>query len=104
MPHTISLRHPWQCQPCDGGSRWIRRFNWPAELTAGETALLVIQDLPTTARVELNNQPIADDHAGNFDITTRLARSNQLAIKIPDAETTDSTECPYPVSLQIVEP
>ena len=103
MPHTIRLRHPWQCQPCDGGSRWLRRFNWPADLTAGETALLVIQDLPATAQVELNDQPIADNSAGRFDITAKLARSNQLAIKIAAVEPTDQTECPYPVSLQIVE-
>lgn len=103
MPHAIRLRHPWQCRACDGGARWQRTFNWPAGLIAGESARLVIEGLPPTATVEFNDQSIVEGPAGHFDITPTLARYNRLAIQIASAESSDQTECPYDVRLEIVE-
>lgn len=101
--HTIRLRHPWECQACDAGVRWLRPFNWPTGLTDGETARLVVEGLPNTAKIVLNEQVLVLVGEGVFDISTALVRHNRLAIEISGAEPTDQTECPYDVRLEIVE-
>ena len=104
MPHTIRLRHPWQCTACAGGACWQRSFNWPAALSDGETAELWIENLPPNALVRLNDQSLSATAAGRFEVTSILSLHNRLSIEIPAAEPSTQTECPYPVSLQIVEP
>lgn len=77
--HSIRLREPWQCEPCDGGVCWSRSFNWPAGLTPREKVWVIIDDLPEQARVSLNGQPLS----GNLEITRLIGLTNRLEIEFP---------------------
>ncbi len=100
--HTIRLRHPWKCEPYADGTRWIRSFNWPAGLTPREIARLVIEQLPDSAVVQLNGQPLAATVEGQFDVTALLAQHNRLTLDLSDPPAA-GTDCPLDVCLQIVE-
>jgi hypothetical protein len=56
--HAIRLRGPWDSQPLAGdppaGTRHVRRFNCPTNLTPGQRVWLVIDDMPGLARAILN--------------------------------------------------
>ncbi len=101
--HTIRLRHPWQCEPCDQGTLWLRPFNWPAGLTPREIARLVIDGLPEGAVVRLSGKPILAEAERWFDITRLLVEFNTLTIETNDAYSSSEAECPFDVRLEIVE-
>jgi len=101
--HTIRLRHPWQSEPCELGTRWLRSFNWPAGLVANEIARLVIDPLPTSAVVQLNGQTLTTETAGQFDITPLLAEHNRIILELNDSASPGDTNCPLEVHLEIVE-
>lgn len=101
--HTIRLKHPWQCEPCAAGARWLRSFNWPAGLTPREAVRLVIDGLPEGAAVWLSGKPLAGDADGRFDVTRLIADFNELAIEVGDSPPAGETECPWDVWLEIVE-
>ena len=101
--HTIRLRHPWQCEPCELGTRWLRAFNWPAGLVAGEIARLVIDQLPTSAVVQLNDQTLSAEAVGQFDITPLIAEHNRISLELSGNASPDETNCPLEVRLEIVE-
>jgi len=101
--HTIRLRHPWQHEPCELGTRWLRSFNWPAGLVAREIARLVIDRLPTSAVVQLNGQTLVAEADGQFDITPLLAEHNRIVLELTDSASPRDTDCPLEVRLEIVE-
>ncbi|NOY30134.1 MAG: hypothetical protein GXP28_08130 [Planctomycetes bacterium] len=101
--HTIRLRHPWQHEPCERGTRWLRSFNWPAGLVAREIARLVIDPLPDSAVVRLNGQTLVAEAEGLFDITSLLAEHNRLALELSGSASAGDTVCPFDVRLEIVE-
>jgi len=109
--HSIRLRHPWQCQPAGDGAIWSRKFNWPAGITAGEVAWLIIDGLGTSATathavslaVSLNGETLAPETAGRFNVTLLLARHNRLTISHPDPPPADRRQSPFEVRLDIVE-
>jgi len=101
--HTIRLRHPWQHEPCELGTRWLRSFNWPAGLVAREIARLVIDGLPEGAVVQLSGKPLVAEMEGWFDITRLLAEFNTLTIEVGNSTPSGRTECPFDVRLEIVE-
>ncbi len=101
--HTIRLRHPWQHEPCELGTRWLRSFHWPAGLVAREIARLVIDPLPDTAVVKLNGQTLVAEADAPFDITPLLAEQNRLSLELGDSASPNDTNCPLDVRLEIVE-
>ena len=101
--HTIRLRHPWQCEPSEVGTRWLRSFNWPAGLTPRELARLVVEGLPASAAVELNGMRLAATADEQFDITALLGPTNRLAIEVSDPAAANNGDCPFDVRLEIVE-
>ncbi len=101
--HTIRLRHPWQCEPCAAGARWVRPFNWPAGLTPREIVWLVIDPVPMAATVLLSGKPLVAEVNGRFEITRLLIEFNTLAIEIPEDFSPEKTACPFDVRLEIVE-
>jgi len=101
--HTIHLRHPWQHEPCELGTRWLRSFNWPAGLVAREIARLVIDSLPDSAVVRLNGQTLVAETGGQFDITSLLVEHNRLTLELSDLASLGDTNCPLEVRLEIVE-
>jgi len=101
--HTIRLRHPWQHEPCELGTRWLRSFNWPAGLVEREIARLVIEPLPDSAVVRLNGQTLVAEAEGQFDITSLLAEHNQLLLELSGSASAGDTNCPLEVRLEIAE-
>jgi len=101
--HTIRLRHPWQHEPCELGTRWLRSFNWPAGLVAREIAKLVIEPLPGSAVVRFNGQTLVAEANGQFDITSLLAEHNRITLELSDPSSPGETNCPLDVRLEIVE-
>ena len=83
MAHRIRLAGPWEMLPLQDRVRFIRRFGAPTNL-AGERVLLVLDQVPGTAEISLNQQPlgvIPSGHTGaQFDIGRYLAPRNQLTI------------------------
>ncbi len=100
--HTIRLRHPWQCQLDGDIAVWTRKFNWPAELEADEVVQLVVESMTAETTFALNDEVLTEETTGRFDITSLLAKSNQLAITTPAAPSDDSGKCPFEVRLEIV--
>ena len=100
--HTIRLRHPWQCQLDGNSTVWTRKFNWPAELEAGEAVQLVVESMTVVTTLALNDVVLTGEPTGRFDITSLLAKSNRLAITTPAAPSDDSGQCPFEVRLEIV--
>jgi hypothetical protein len=98
--HTIRLREPWTSEPLDGKTVWRRSFNWPAGLTAREVVWLVIEGLPATSTVEVNEEHLTADALGRFEITRLIAESNRIAITLADA---GGDNCPFDVRLEIDE-
>jgi hypothetical protein len=94
--HSIRLREPWQCEPCDYGICWSRSFNWPAGLTPREKVWIAIDNLPAEARVALNGQPLA----GNLEVTKLIGLTNRLEIELPGNE---GQRFPFQVRLDIDE-
>ena len=101
--HTICLRHPWQCQLDGNSTVWTRKFNWPAELEAGEIVQLVVEQLTAETTLTLNDVLLAEDVSGRFDITSLIAKSNRLAITTSSSPSDDSGQCPFEVRLEIVD-
>ena len=102
--HTIRLRHPWRCELDGASAVWTRRFNWPAGLVAREVVWLVIEPLPTEARVEVNGQPLArGDAPDRFDITALVTEYNRLTITLADPTGAQENRCPLDVRLEIDE-
>ena len=101
--HTIRLRHPWQSEPCEMGARWSRNFNWPAGILPGERASLVIEGLPTSARVSLSGTPLTPIELGRFEVTSLLVAANKLVVELVEKTDLGGTECPYEVRLEIEE-
>ena len=100
--HTIRLRHPWQCQLDGNSTVWTRKFNWLAELEAGEVVQLVVEPMTAETTLALNDVALAKETTGRFDITPLIAKSNRLVITTPSAPSDDSGQCPFEVQLEIV--
>ncbi len=105
--HTIRLRHPWQCQLDGDVAVWTRKFNWPAELEAGEIVQLVVESMTSETTLTLNNAALnnvvlTEESTGRFSITSLLAKSNRLAITTQAAPSGDTEQCPFEVQLEIV--
>ncbi len=101
--HTIRLRRPWQCQLDGNSTVWTRKFNWPAELEAGEVVQLVVEPMTSEATLSLNDAVLAEETSGRFDITSLIAKSNRLAITTSAAPSNDSGQCPFEVRLEIAD-
>jgi len=99
--HSIRLRHPWQCQPHDLGSRWSRKFNWPAELAADEVVWLVVEAAGEVATPLLNEQPLEATEPGRYRVTSLLAGHNLLALTHAEPPPENLRDCPFDVRLEI---
>ena len=101
--HTIRLQHPWQCEPSGTGVCWSRSFNWPAGVSAGEWAWLVVEGVPDGASVALSGEPLVAVAPGRFDITDIIELHNRVQIELADGAPTDGADCPFDVRLEICE-
>ncbi len=103
--HTIHLRHPWQCELCEGRVRWSRHFNWPAGVLPQETVWLVVDPLPASAMVQLNGghglSASSDRLPTQFDVTSIIAERNQVVVEL--AGQGDEVRFPLSVRLEIDE-
>ncbi|QEG32809.1 hypothetical protein [Bythopirellula goksoeyrii] len=94
--HSIRLREPWQCEPCESGVRWSRSFNWPAGLTPREKVWIVVDPLPADARVTLNGQSLGE----GLEITRLIGLTNRVEIELPQGR---AGELPFAVRIDIDE-
>jgi len=86
--HVIRLRDPWEVETIQGVVRYRRWFNKPTGIDAGTIVQLVIDDLDPTARVELNDEPLAvlsPDNPQSWPITEQLCSRNAVTIDIDGA-------------------
>ena len=100
--HSIHLRHPWQSEPQADSVVWSRAFNWPAKLDAGEVVQLVVEKVPASASVRLNDRELGAASQIRFDVTSLLAARNKVTIFIAESESTPAERFPYEVRLDIV--
>lgn len=93
--HCINLRHPWESEVQGDSTCWSRKFNWPAELEAGEFVELVIEPASLVTAIVLNDQSL--EIRERTDITTQLKKTNRLVITTP----TGPDALPFAVKLEI---
>lgn len=93
--HCINLRHPWKSEVQGDSTRWSRKFNWPAELEAGEVVELVIEPASLATAIVLNDQPL--EIRERTDITPLLKKSSRLII----TTSTGPDALPFAVKLEI---
>jgi hypothetical protein len=94
--HSIRLREPWKYEPRGEGALWTRTFNWPAGLTRREKVWVIVENLPSGARVTLNDQVLDSD----FEVTSLIALHNRLEIELPGG---NAAKFPCQVRLDIDE-
>ncbi len=99
--HSIRLREPWKCEPRCEGVLWTRKFNWPAGLTRREKVWVIIENLPSEARVLFNGQALnGQELNGDFEVTGLIAMHNRLEIELPGG---NAEKFPCQVRLDIDE-
>lgn len=99
-PHRIRIRGPWQYQLEDGSEgsmkipglwqgeatavRFLRRFNWLAELEPQERVLLVFTGYGGTGLLEVNGTKLGELSGGpaEFDVTNLLQPRNDIALSL----------------------
>ena len=100
--HSIHLRHPWQSEVQAGTVVWSRAFNWPAKLDVGEVVQLVVEKVPASARVMLNDHELGAASQIRYDVTSLLVARNEVKISIAESESMPDERFPYQVRLNIV--
>ncbi len=106
-PHRIRLRHPWQSERTESGTRWRRRFNRPTGLSARQRVWIVVEGVAAPGAAALNGRALGRlGEAGvppRFDVTDLLLLHNEIELTLETAwlEDAGATALPGEVCLEI---
>jgi hypothetical protein len=85
--HRIRLREPWEETALENGRlRRSRRFGRPSRLDAHERVWLVVERLPESGSVRLNERELSETPGDvRCDVTELLLDNNRVEIDLPTA-------------------